>query len=347
MKKLISLLVITTLFVMILTGCGGQSSSSETSDVITLKLADSYPSGHTMNITSKYFVDRVEELSNGKIKVEYYPSEQLGKLKDMLQLASSGIVDITPVIPSFFAGQLPLNTVTILPFYTTSTEGMNIYKQLMKEVPEIEQEFVKYGTKVLFVTSTNQYDIGTVEKPIHSPEDLKGLKLKSSGGIFDKIAERYGISPVSLPGTDTYEATEKGILDGNIMTYTSAKGYRISELEKFHTSGARLGGAVTTYVINQNSWGEIPEDLQKILLQVGEETSAFSAELWDKGEEEIMNEFKEEGMTIYTIKEEDREKWDAPLKGIEKEWIKDMNEKGLPGQKVFDEFYNISKEITQ
>jgi TRAP-type C4-dicarboxylate transport system substrate-binding protein len=320
---------------------------AEGQEVIKLKMADSFPIGHIAHHYAQYFIKKAEEISNNKLKIEYYPSEQLGKLKDYLNLCGQGIMDIAYVPPSFYAGQVPLNTVLILPFWTTAVEGSAIYKKLVETTPELTQEFMKYKVRPLIVNSTSQYDIGTVKKAVRSPEDLKGLKLKTSGGLFDKIAKQYGIITVTVASPEVYEATQRGIVDGNIFSYPSVKGYRVDELEKYHTLGARMGGYPSTYQFNDKKWQTLPKDIQNALLAAAEDMSKSFAEAWDKEQLKLAEQFEKGGMTIYRIKPEERAKWEAPLKGIESVWIQDVEKKAPPAKKVFENFKKISQEIAK
>ena len=101
--------------------------------VVRLKMADYFPIGHLGHKSALRFIDSIEKLSGGEIKIDYYPAQQLGKAQDLLRLCSMGATDIAGVAPSLFAGQVPLNTVMVLPFWTTSTEGTRIYTKLMKQ----------------------------------------------------------------------------------------------------------------------------------------------------------------------------------------------------------------------
>ncbi len=326
----------------------GGPKPAQSQEVVKLKMADSFPIGHIAYQYALYFIKKVEEISNNKIKIEYYPSEQMGKLKDLLNLCGQGIVDIAYVPPSFYAGQIPLNTVLILPFWTTAVEGTKIYQRLMETTPELSQELLmKYKVRPLIINSTSQYDIGTVKKPVRSPDDLKGLKLKTSGGLFDRIAKQYGIITVTLASPEVYEATQRGIVDGNIFSYPSVKGYRVNELEKYHTLGARMGGYPSSYQVNDKKWQGLSKDVQKVLLLAAEDMSKAFAEAWDKEQIRLAEQFEKEGMTIYRIKAEERAKWEAPLKGIEAVWIEDMEKKNLPGKKVFESFQKICQEVVK
>jgi len=314
--------------------------------VIKLKMADYFPIGHLGHQTALRFINRFEELSEGKVKVEYYPAQQLGKAQDLLKLCKMGVTDIAGVAPSLYAGQVPLNTVMVLPSWTTSTEGTRIYQRMIKECPELTQEFLKYGVRPFVTVTTSQYDVGTVNKPVRAPGDLKGLRLKSSGGIFVKIAKKYGIIPINIPAPEIYEATRRGVVDGNILSYGSVKGYRLNEIEKYNTLGLKMGGFPSTYQINEKIWQKLPKEIKKALLQAADENARWFSETWDRQQTELSNLYEKEGMKIYRLRPEDREMWFAPLKGIEKEWVRDMEKRKLPGGKVLEKYRQVSKEVT-
>ncbi len=321
--------------------------SVQAQEVIKLKMADSFPIGHISHHYALYFKKKAEEFSGHKVKIEHYPAEQMGKLKDYLNLCGQGIIDIAYVPPSFYAGQVPLNTVLILPFWTTAVEGTRIYNRLIETTPELSQEFLRYKVRPLIINSTSQYDVGTVKKPVRSPEELKGLKLKTSGGLFDRIARQYGIITVTVASPEVYEATQRGIVDGNIFSYPSVKGYRVNELQKFHTLGARLGGYPSSYQMNDKKWQSLPGEIQKALTAAAEDMSRTFAEAWDQEQIRLAEQFEKEGMTIYRIKPEERAKWEAPLKGIGEIWVQEMEKKNLPGKKVFENFKKISQEVVK
>jgi TRAP-type C4-dicarboxylate transport system substrate-binding protein len=316
-------------------------------EVVTLKMGDSFPIGHASHETAKFFIKRVEALIGNKVKIEYYPAEQMGKLKDYLNLCGSGILDMAYVPASFYAGQIPLNTVMILPYWTTAVEGGKIYQRIIETTPELTGEFMKYKVRPFMITCTSQLDVGTVKKAVRSPEDLKGMKLKTSGGLFDKIAIQYGVISVTIASPESYEAVQRGVVEGAIFAYPSAKGYRMNELEKYYTFGARMGGFPFVYVFNDKKWKTLSKDIQNALTAAARDYADYSGKEWDKQHIMLAEQFEKEGMTIYRIRAEERAKWDAPLKGIDEVWIKDLERRGLSGREVFESFKSASKEFVK
>lgn len=348
MQRLFSLLltlVIST--TLVLTVCGSEATAKQ-NHVFKLRLATWYPAEHhLMSGLMKQYIKNLEERSNGRLKIEYYPAGQLANLKQTLEACSTGAVDITGVVPQIMSGQLPLNTFITLPFWTTAVEGTEIYQKTYEAVPQLSQEFARYGLRMLGAFTCSQYDIGTVNKPVRSPQDLKGLKIAVTGGFMNKIAARYGIDPVTIGPTELYEALHKNIIDGTCLSHVSTNGYKVYEVEKYLTNGLRMGSVVTDFVINEKSWRKLPKDLQLVVFKTTQELAKNAAVNWDRESSKLLEKFRKAGVTIYTISPKQRDKWSAPLKGIGAEWVKDMADRGLPAQKTYDEFMKVSKQVTQ
>src|SRR5699024_3308484 len=145
----------------------------------------------------------------------------LGKSNDMLNIATQGTADMSIVVMNHVAGEIPLSMVLNLPHYTSSVEGAEIARKMFNQSSELQEQFAQYNVRAIAPFNINQYDLGTVNKPIESPEDLAGLQIITSGGLFDQIASAYGAEPVSMPGTDAYESIERNIAEGSLFTLGS------------------------------------------------------------------------------------------------------------------------------
>jgi TRAP-type C4-dicarboxylate transport system substrate-binding protein len=255
------------------------------------------------------------------------------------------LADISYVGPTFFPGQLGLNTVSALPFFDTAKQGTAIYMELYKQSAEIQKEWADNHVRPILFAATSQYQVGVSNKTITGTDDLKGLRLKTPGGIFDNMAKRYGIVPVAMSFNDAYEAMQRGIIDGSVQTLPSVKGYRLYEVQKQQTTGLRLGAYVAAYTINEKAYKKLPEDLQQALSKAGESASFFAADLWDGMVAQLAENFEKDGMTFLVITGDQKEQWFAPLKGIEEEWIKEYGANGQPARKVFEQYKKIAEKL--
>ncbi|GBF32478.1 TRAP-type C4-dicarboxylate transport system [Desulfocucumis palustris] len=279
---------------------------------------------------------RVEELSNGRVKFEFYPAEQLGKAKDMLNLVRSGTADMTYVLSSLVPGELPLSAVGELPLYTDTTVAAKAFRTLEKEVL-FEKEIKRLGVRPIIDSEWSQCSLFTT-KPIKSVEDLKGMKIAAAGGRLD-VAKSLGGVPVSMSAPDTYEALSKGIVQGAIFMFNNAESYKIQEVAKYAYEGVPMGGYMGYYFMNEKTWQKLPEDIKEIIAKAGIEASDKIAQSSDELEKEIMEKWEKSGsVTIYHIPTAEKEQWTTKINKVNEDWAKNMDAKNLAGSQTLDAF---------
>lgn len=328
-----------------LAGAAGQASAA---GEVKLKFASPYPVGHPSDNMARQFIDEIQKLTNDKVKISYFPAEQLGKAKDMLSVCGKAIADMCQVHITYFAGQLPYSNVVVLPYWTTATEGSAIYQSMLENSPELQQEFGKYGVRALEGHTTPSYDVATVSKPVRKLDDLKGLKLKTAGGLFDTIAKRYGIVPVSIPAAETYEAVQRGLVDGVVFNYPSIRSYHLNDLVKYITNGMRTGGYPGTTVINEKAWKKLPKDIQDAIMEAARTIASNEGKRWDALHQVVRNEFRTQGIEIYDLTPEQRLDWAKALDGLGEEYVAEMEKRGFSKmQKVFNDFKETAARIAK
>ncbi|MBX6378533.1 MAG: TRAP transporter substrate-binding protein DctP [Clostridia bacterium] len=318
---------------------GGSAGQPAQAEVVTLKVADSFPPAHwAPREAVKPWMDRATQLSNGKIKFEYYPSEQLGKLADMLNLLKSGVTDIAYLAPSSLAGDLPLSSVAFLPgAFTTSAEGSAAYAALLKEGPA-RQDFEKHGVRPLWSFVLPSYEIFSTKAPLAKMENLKGLKIRTSGGSQDLVVKALGGVPVTIPTPEVYTALQRGTADAAVFPYASIKDYKLDELVKHGTQGAGITSYAVVYAINQKVWERLPRDIQDALQRAADEVIPKAIAYQDDVTAKLAEEFKAKGITIYVLSDQEKARWRQATAPVWDQWVKDMEAKGLPGRQVREAF---------
>ncbi|MBX6378597.1 MAG: TRAP transporter substrate-binding protein DctP [Clostridia bacterium] len=323
-------------------GAAGQATAQQpgkSGETIKLKVADSFPPAHWMpSRGTKPWMERVTQLTDGKVQFEYYPSEQLGKLADMLNLLKSGVTDIAYVAPATLSGDLPLSGVAFLPgAFTTSAEGSAAYASLLKEGPVLE-EFRKNGVRPLFSLMLPSYEIVSVKKPVGKLEDLKGMKIRTSGGSQELAVKALGGVPVSIPTPEVYTALQRGTVDAAVFPYASVKDYKIDELVKHATYGAGVASFTVTYSINEKTWEKLPQDVKDAMQKAADEVIPRVVQSIDEDTEKLVSEFEAKGIKVYRLSDEERARWRQAVAPVWDQWVKDMEAKGLPGQQVREAF---------
>lgn len=317
-----------------LAGCGGKKEqpakqAQPEQQAIKLKVADLFPTTHPVSVDGiSLWMKRVQELTGGKVQFEYYPSEQLGKAKDLLKVVQNKVADVAFVGPSYVTANMPLSGVMELPgAFPASVAGEQAYWKLCQGTM-LKPEFLKNGVVPVFVYTLPPYEVWTMQKQVKVPGDMKGLKMRSVGGVMDQTISLLGGSPVALPITEMYESLQKKVVDGTILGAISVKPYKVQELLKYTTLGASVGSFVGVYCVNEGVWKSLPENVQKAMIQAGEETSKHLAEVLDKQAQDLLQEFEKGGIKVYKLSAGDQKQWLELVSPVEKDWVKKMESSG-------------------
>lgn len=317
------------------TGCAATGGAPQTqTQTITIRLAESFPEKHVIakNVSQKYMAN-VEKASGGRIKFEYFPGEQLGKAADILDLVEGGMADIGYVGPQYASEQLPLGGVAGLPgLYPDAAAGGPAYYELVTG-SLYDAEIKRHHITPLVSFVTGEYQVFSKAK-IASPADMPGLRLRTSGGYMDMTADEFGAVPVSMPGPEMYQAMQRGTIDSTMLSAESVKPYGLDEVVKYATTNLSLGGFGAFYAINDEKWRTIPPDLRKIMVDEGRKVSIDSGQALLAEKQKALKNFTAKGISLTTLSPADKAKFDHVSGEVQRAWAADMNERGLPGDKI-------------
>ncbi len=304
-------------------------------ETVTLKFAMAVPPGHYTAIHGgKFFMDRVTELSKGRIRFQWFPAEQLGKAKDMLALVQTGVADMADVVPSYTPDKLPLTGVAELPGQATSScEGTAAYYAMTRPGAFLAtKEFDAQKVRVLMAAPLVPYKIFTSSKQVSKLDDMVGLKIRSSGGASDTTVRSLGAVSVRLAGPDMHEALTRGTIDGAMYPFISLKPFDLVGSIKYVVEGVSVGAVSTTFVMSDAKYKALPPDLQKVLDQAGKEAGENYCKYMDTQE-------SKEQAALTTIKatvlsDAEAARWRGVLGGVKEEWAKSLDDRGKPGKEA-------------
>jgi TRAP-type C4-dicarboxylate transport system substrate-binding protein len=324
-----------------ITSCVGASAQ----EVVSLRVADHYAqSSLTRQYTIQHFMDLVKERSGGRIEFQYFPSEQLGKARDMLSLTQQGAIDIGLVAPSYVPEKMPLSAVAELPgTYSGSCEGGKAYTKIAKSGPLAERDFAENGIRPLIIFMLAPYQIVS-RTPLESVDDLQGMKLRSGGTAQDQTIKALGAVPVRMSGVEVYESLSRGTLDGAVFPLQAAIDFRLTEILKHTTRSANFGGFATTYSISQKSWDKIPDDLKEIISTAAAETEKHACESLDRDDQgPALERMETNGVEAKAMPKAMSAEVAARLKDVGAQWAASLDAQGLAGTEVLEEFHEALK----
>jgi len=277
---------------------------------------------------------QLEERTQGRVKLIFYPGEALGRTKDHYDLAVRGIADIAPFIHGMTPGRFPLAGVMELPIGVPSGKiGSRVMWELYEKY--MKQEY--QGVKILQLKTNEPGQIQMGKKLVKSLADMKGLRLRSPGPQQTSLLRSWGVSPLQIQVTDLYDALQKGMADGALLPFSAIQDFKLFDVLKCHTvsnSYVMTAGLA----MNLKTWNKLPPDVQKIFDELtGLKISEYGGAQNDRHSQLALEEIKRAGDQVYELPAAERKMWMDKAQPICGAWIADMEKKGLPGKKVYQE----------
>ncbi len=319
----------------------GGATVGHTQSKITLRLADSLPASHIFTTAlARPWMDEVTRQTNGAVTFEHYPSEQLGKAKDMLSLTQSGVADVAFVVPVYISDKLPLSGVVDLPGgFTSSCDGVEAFWSLATGDGVIaKKEYGPNGIRILMAVVQPPFQVFTTHKKIASVRDLEGLKLRTAGGAQDLTATKLGAVSIKLSAPDTSEALRRGTIDGGILARVSIGAYGLTDIVKFGTEGENFGSAALTWAISEAKWKSLPPDVQKIMADTGKKITMDACHAIDQDVVDSVSTWRQHGMTIVDLPAAEHEVLHKIFNDVSTQWAKGLDDRGRAGNQTLEAF---------
>jgi TRAP-type C4-dicarboxylate transport system substrate-binding protein len=308
---------------------------------IELRFSSWVSTGHGHHRTvMEPWAKMIEEKSGGRLKVTIYPGGTLGKPADHYDLIKNGIADMGFAAPGYTPGRFPLVSVTELPLLFKTSKGgsvavMSLFDKYFKK------EFGDVKLLWIWVHPPGQFHLG--KKAVHTLEDMAGLKIRAATPMTAEMVKGLGATPVSIAAPETYNALERGVVDGTIFPWEAIAGFKLAEVLKHHTVASLYVAPLIT-LMNQRKYDSLPPELRKVIDDLsGSWGAEFTGANWDKNEQEGIDAAKKVGATIYTLPAEERQRWGAKLKPVEEKWVADMEAKKLPGRQILGDLREAIK----
>ena len=315
------------------------ASGSEV-EPVTLKFAEWLP---TTSFATEHganpFMEKVEELSGGKMKFDFYPAEQLGRGSESLTLLQTGVADIANVSPAYISEKFPLSGVVELPgIVQGSCSAADSYYELAQPGGSIyEAEFKRHGIRPLWVGNMGQYRILTNNKNVSSIDDLAGLRIRTAGGPMALTATELEASPVRMQGSDVLTSLSRGTLDGVFFPVRGILDYGLAPALDQLIPNLAVGSFGLTYSISDRVWEGLSEKQQDILVEAGKYAMQTYCEYVDTSDPENVKVLvQEHGIKKTPLSDSDLKEAKAKFENVYAEWAERLEKRGMPARNVIE-----------
>ena len=289
MQRRIQILI--PLLLIFLSGCGTQKQGR------VLKLAHGLDPSHPVHQAMVYMAERCEEISAGELRIDIYPSGQLGSEQQCVELLQIGSLAITKVSAAVMESFTEDFKVLGLPDVFRSRE--HAFKVLDGEIGDE----LLLSTEPFWIRGLCFYDAGsrsfyTIDTPVAHPDDLKGLKIRVMKSITAmEMVKAQGGSPTPISWGELYTALQSGVVDGaenNPPSFYTSHHYEVCKYYSLneHTM------VPDVLIVSQKVWSKLTEQEKQWLQQAADDSVPVQRRLWAESEKESLEIVKEAGVIV-------------------------------------------------
>jgi|TARA_B110000914_G_scaffold151190_1_gene132527 tripartite ATP-independent transporter DctP family solute receptor len=279
------------LFFLLITSCG------ELDNTKIIRLGHGLSTTHSVHQAMEYMDSILRIKSNGKMKIQIYPSEQLGTERQCLELLQIGSLDMTKVSTGSLENFSPNIKVFGLPFLFRDRE----HSYSVLDGP-IGKDLLS-GTEKYWLKGLAYYDAGarsfySKDKKINNPKDLEGLKIRvmESKTAFDMV-KALGGSPTPISFGELYTSLQQGVVDGaenNLPSFYLSRHYEVC---KFYTLDEHTV-LPDVLLMSTHMWDSLSDQEKKWLGQAVKESVTEQRKLWIESEKKSLDAVKKAGVEI-------------------------------------------------
>lgn len=320
-----------------ITGCSKEESvAANPKDVTTLRFSHLWPASAVMHTDAFVpWAKKIEEESGGKLKVEIYPSATLSKPDATYDAVAKGTVDLGVQVQGYINGRFPLTQIAELPGLSSSAGQMSCMLQKLYDDGVVSSEYE--DTHLLFMIGSEPSTLHTVDKPIRTPDDMKGMRIRRPSAIGGDIIEAAGGAPVGLPATDLYTSLQRGVVDGMAFPWSPTGSFKLTDVVNTHTNMPFYSSALMV-TMNKDVYANLPEDLQKVIdKNSGKVMADITANVFDTEAAKYSGEARARGDVMIDIPDPLNDpKWKVPLEAGTKKYLADVEALGLDAKMVYE-----------
>ena len=310
------------------------STQARAEDPIELKLATFEPPGaFAASEILQAWADRVNEDSGGRLNVKVFAGGVLGAPPQQYDIVKGGVADIAWTVLGYIGGQFPLSSVVDLPFLTETSVGATRALNTLHAEGYLDAEFE--GVRNLGMHTMHAYQFHFTEEEVTKASQFAGLKMRVPSKIMGDIFTKLGATPVRVPAPGTYEALQRGVLDGTPFPWAAVSSFRLGDVTQYHLE-INVSNTSFALLMNEDKYNSLPDDLKEVLdANSGHAFGDWASALIDANDAKQSDVIGAlEGHSVSVVSDGDLAEFKTLLAPIVDDWLADMGSKDLAGDKV-------------
>jgi TRAP-type C4-dicarboxylate transport system substrate-binding protein len=302
------------------------------------------PQHHLTSVVLQGWANEVEQVTNGRVKFTMLPKHPSAP-PGTFDAVRDGLVDLSYVTASYTPARHVFPLLPELPGAgDTSLVNSVAYSRIHWKHFHKMGEYK--GVKLLGVFTHGPGQMFT-KKPVSSIADVQGLKIRTGGGVAEKVARALGASAFVKPAPESYELLKSGVADGVFFPMESIISFKLDTvLEQATLFPGGMYSSAFGLFMNEDKWNKLPRQDQEAIEKIsGEHIARLAGQSWDDADQRGLEVLKKSGVKIVNANPEllaEVQKRSAP---IIDEWVKAASAKGVDAARILAEFREELKRV--
>ena len=297
-------------------------SGAATAAEYTMRISHQMPPGHHTAQNLEQFAKDVKAATKDRVEVQIFGAAQLFKPNQHHPAVASGKIEAAIMLNFQWGGTIPEMSVSVIPYLMTSVAKQKAFIN-SPAAKLLDAKMEAKGVKnIAWIVDTNDGIFTSNNKPLVTPADFAGLKIRGLNKLFDAGLEAMGASPSAMPGSEVYQALQTGVLDAAITGTKAAYSRKYYEIQKFGVS-SNIILAFDNLVVNPAWWNGLPDDLRKAIQAQADKAVRRSIRTTDGVPPEDIKILNENGMkAIALTKAQEQVMANAMQPAVKKEFLR-------------------------
>lgn len=329
--KMIATILVTAAILISANGFEAQAAATQ------LTYSIFFPPTHGQAKAGEAWAREIEKRTNGQVKINVLAGGSLTPADQCFDGALKGISDIGMSCFAYTRGRFPMMEALDLPMgYPNGRVATRVANDFFEKFKPKELE----GVKLLYIHAHGPGLLHT-KQPVATLEQLKGMKIRSTG-LSSKVVEALGAVPVAMPQGQTYEALQKGVVEGTFAPMETLQTWKQGEVIKSTTDCSDIGYTTAMFVVmNLKKWNGLPADVRKVIEEVSGQWIDIHGKAWDQIDQDGRQYTLGLGNKVITLSADENVRWTKAVRPIINDYIKEVSAKGLPAEKAVKEIESL------
>ncbi len=301
---------------------GSQSALAET----VIKFSFELPVTHSFATAADRFAKEVAEKTGGEVKIQLYPAGQLAKDSNFVKSITAGTIDggLSPTL--YWTGVMPLAGIFDVPYLVRSHDEAKtvlnspVGDRLLAKLADFNSVGIGYFNYGFGIFGNNV-------RPLKTPSDLKGLKVRTNNDIGSKLLQTFGASPTFMSGSEVFLGLQRGTVDGSHTGLSSMVSRKMYEVVKYLTIDNH--NMIPYFVIiRKDVFDGLKPEYQAAVREAARNAGNWAAEQQVIEDRDAVAELEKRGVQIIDLNPEQLEIWSKTAQPVTDFWLTRVGDEG-------------------